>query len=218
MSLERALELAERGRGQVEHTHPLVGAVLVHGPDVVGEGWYAGRGSPHAEVVALEQAGERARGATLYVTLEPCSHHGATPPCADAIVAAGVAQVLAAAVDPNPKVNGRGLERLRDGGVEVEVADSWEARLQNEAWRVWIAHGRPFVTYKVATTLDGRVTVPVSGRCSPARISSSVVLPVPFPPTRATRRPGLNVTVTSENRTRWPCALERPDPVSTPPG
>ena len=174
MSLERALELAERGRGQVEHTHPLVGAVLVHGPDVVGEGWYAGRGSPHAEVVALEQAGERARGATLYVTLEPCSHHGATPPCADAIVAAGVAQVLAAAVDPNPKVNGRGLERLREGGVEVEVADSWEARLQNEAWRVWIAHGRPFVTYKVATTLDGRVAVPgsrwVSGEESRRRV------------------------------------------------
>ena len=124
--------------------------------------------------MALEQAGERARGATLYVTLEPCSHHGATPPCADAIVAAGVAQVLAAAVDPNPKVNGRGLERLREGGVEVEVADSWEARLQNEAWRVWIAQGRPFVTYKVATTLDGRVSVPgsrwVSGEESRRRV------------------------------------------------
>jgi len=174
MSLERALELAERGRGQVEHTHPLVGAVLVHGPDIVGEGWYAGRGSPHAEVVALEQAGERARGAMLYVTLEPCSHHGTTPPCADAIVAAGVAQVLAAAVDPNPKVNGTGIERLREGGVEVEVVDSWEARLQNEAWRVWIARGRPFVTYKVAITLDGRVAVSgsrwVSGEASRRRV------------------------------------------------
>ena len=174
MSLERALELAERGRGQVEHTHPLVGAVLVHGPDIVGEGWYAGRGSPHAEVVALEQAGERARGAMLYVTLEPCSHHGTTPPCADAIVAAGVAQVLVAAVDPNPKVNGTGIERLREGGVEVEVVDSWEARLQNEAWRVWIARGRPFVTYKVAITLDGRVAVSgsrwVSGEASRRRV------------------------------------------------
>jgi diaminohydroxyphosphoribosylaminopyrimidine deaminase / 5-amino-6-(5-phosphoribosylamino)uracil reductase len=174
MSLERALELAERGRGQVEHTHPLVGAVLVQGTEVVGEGWYAGRGSPHAEVAALEQAGERARGATLYVSLEPCSHHGTTPPCADAIVAAGVSQVLAAVGDPNPKVNGKGFERLRAGGVEVEVVDSWEARLQNEAWRVWIARGRPFVTYKVAATLDGRVTVPgsrwVSGEESRRRV------------------------------------------------
>jgi diaminohydroxyphosphoribosylaminopyrimidine deaminase/5-amino-6-(5-phosphoribosylamino)uracil reductase len=97
-----------------------------------------------------------------------------TPPCADAIVAAGVAQVLAAAVDPNPKVNGKGLERLREGGVEVEVVDSWEARLQNEAWRVWIAQGRPFVTYKVAITLDGRVAVPgsrwVSGEASRRRV------------------------------------------------
>jgi diaminohydroxyphosphoribosylaminopyrimidine deaminase / 5-amino-6-(5-phosphoribosylamino)uracil reductase len=174
VSLERALELAERGRRHVEHTHPLVGAVLVHGPDVVGEGWYAGRGSPHAEVIALNEAGERARGATLYVTLEPCSHHGATPPCADAIVEAGVAQVLAGAIDPNPKVNGQGLERLREGGVQVEVEDLWEARHQNEAWRVWISKGRPFVTYKVAMTLDGRVTVPgsrwVSGEASRRRV------------------------------------------------
>ncbi len=174
MSLERALELAERGREQVEHTHPLVGAVLVHGPDVVGEGWYAGRGSPHAEVMALQEAGERARGATLYVTLEPCSHHGTTPPCADAILQAGVAQVLAGAIDPNPKVNGQGLERLREGGVQVEVEDLWEARHQNEAWRVWIGKGRPFVTYKVAMTLDGRVTVPgsrwVSGEASRRRV------------------------------------------------
>jgi diaminohydroxyphosphoribosylaminopyrimidine deaminase/5-amino-6-(5-phosphoribosylamino)uracil reductase len=174
VSLERALELAERGRGQVEHTHPLVGAVLVHGPDVVGEGWYAGRGSPHAEVMALREAGERARGGTLYVTLEPCSHQGATPPCADAIVEAGVAQVLAGAIDPNPKVNGQGLVRLREGGVQVEVDDVWEARHQNEAWRVWIAKGRPFVTYKVAMTLDGRVTVPgsrwVSGEASRRRV------------------------------------------------
>jgi diaminohydroxyphosphoribosylaminopyrimidine deaminase/5-amino-6-(5-phosphoribosylamino)uracil reductase len=174
VSLERALELAERGRGQVEHTHPLVGAVLVHGPAVVGEGWYAGRGSPHAEVMALQEAGERARGATLYVTLEPCSHHGATPPCADAIVEAGVAQVLTGAIDPNPKVNGQGLERLREGGVQVEVEDLWEARHQNEAWRVWIGKGRPFVIYKVAMTVDGRVTVPgsrwVSGEASRRRV------------------------------------------------
>jgi diaminohydroxyphosphoribosylaminopyrimidine deaminase / 5-amino-6-(5-phosphoribosylamino)uracil reductase len=162
MSLERALELAERGRGQVESTHPVVGAVLVRDGDVVGEGWYAGRGTPHAEVAALAEAGDRAQGATLYVSLEPCSHQGATPPCADAVVEAGVARVVAAVGDPNPKVSGRGFERLRAAGVEVEVPDLWEARVQNEAWRVWIAERRPFVTYKVAATVDGRVTVPGS--------------------------------------------------------
>ena len=174
MSLERALALAERGRGQVEHTHPLVGAVLARDHEIVGEGWYAGRGSPHAEVAALEAAGDRARGATLYVSLEPCSHQGGTPPCADAVVAAGVARVVAAVGDPNPKVNGKGFERLREAGIEVEVADSWEARVQNEAWRIWIARGRPFVAYKVAMTLDGRVTVPgsrwVSGEASRRRV------------------------------------------------
>ena len=174
MSLERALELAERGRGVVEGTHPLVGAVLVRDGEVVGEGWYSGRGTPHAEAAALAAAGERARGATLYVSLEPCSHHGATPPCADAVVEAGVSRVVAAVGDPNPKVNGRGFARLWEGGVEVEVADLWEARVQNEAWRVWVAQGRPFVTYKVAATIDGRVTVPgerwVSGEESRSRV------------------------------------------------
>jgi diaminohydroxyphosphoribosylaminopyrimidine deaminase/5-amino-6-(5-phosphoribosylamino)uracil reductase len=174
VSLERTLALAERGRGEVEHTHPLVGALLVRDGEVVGEGWYAGRGSPHAEVVALEEADERARGATLYVSLEPCSHQGSTPPCADAIVAAGVARVVAAVVDPNPRVDGKGFERLREAGTEVVVADSWQARLQNEAWRIRIARGRPFDTYKVAMTLDGRVTVPgsrwVSGEESRRRV------------------------------------------------
>ena len=158
----------------VEGTHPLVGAVLVREGEVVGEGWYSGRGTPHAEAAALAAAGERARGATLYVSLEPCSHHGATPPCADAVVEAGVSRVVAAVGDPNPKVNGRGFARLRQGGVEVEVADLWEARVQNEAWRVWVAQGRPFVTYKVAATIDGRVTVPgerwVSGEESRSRV------------------------------------------------
>jgi len=174
MSLERALELAERGRGVVEGTHPLVGAVLVRDGEVVGEGWYSGRGTPHAEAASLAAAGEQARGATLYVSLEPCSHHGATPPCADAVVEAGVSRVVAAVGDPNPKVNGRGFAGLRQGGVQVEVADLWEARVQNEAWRVWVAQGRPFVTYKVAATIDGRVTVPgerwVSGEESRRRV------------------------------------------------
>jgi diaminohydroxyphosphoribosylaminopyrimidine deaminase/5-amino-6-(5-phosphoribosylamino)uracil reductase len=174
VSLERALELAERGRGSVDCTHPLVGAVVVRDGEVVGEGWYAGRGTPHAEVAALDAAGERARGATLYVTLEPCSHHGDTPPCADAVIEAGVARVVAGVGDPNPKVDGKGFERLRAAGVDVEVLDSWEARVQNEAWRVWISQRRPFVTYKVAMTLDGRVTVPgsrwVSGEESRRRV------------------------------------------------
>jgi diaminohydroxyphosphoribosylaminopyrimidine deaminase/5-amino-6-(5-phosphoribosylamino)uracil reductase len=156
---ERALELAERGRGNVRD-HPLVGAVLVRDGEVVGEGWYEYDLVRHAEAAALEQAGERARGATLYVTLEPCSHHGRTPPCADAVVAAGVARAVVGARDPNPLVDGRGLERLRAGGVEVELLDSLEARRQNEAWRTWKGLGRPFVTYKAAVSLDGRVTVP----------------------------------------------------------
>ncbi|HTO25400.1 MAG TPA: bifunctional diaminohydroxyphosphoribosylaminopyrimidine deaminase/5-amino-6-(5-phosphoribosylamino)uracil reductase RibD [Gaiellaceae bacterium] len=158
---ERALELAERGRGKVED-HPLVGAVLVRDGEVVGEGWYEFAGVKHAETVALEQAGDRARGATLYVTLEPCSHHGRTPPCADAVAAAGVARVVVGALDPNPVVDGRGVARLREAGVDVEVLDSDEARRQNEAWRTWKSLARPFVTWKVAVTLDGRVAVPGS--------------------------------------------------------
>jgi diaminohydroxyphosphoribosylaminopyrimidine deaminase / 5-amino-6-(5-phosphoribosylamino)uracil reductase len=155
---ERALELAERGRGKVED-HPLVGAVLVHGDEVVGEGWYEYARVDHAEAIALAQAGERARGATLYVTLEPCNHTGRTPPCSEAVIAAGVARVVVGARDPNPKAAG-GIERLREAGIEVEVLDSWAARVQNEAWRTWKSLGRPFVTYKVAVSLDGRVVVP----------------------------------------------------------
>ena len=160
MSLDRALELAERGRGAT-HPNPVVGAVVVRRGEVVGEGWHERAGSPHAEVVALEAAGERARGATLYVTMEPCTHHGRTPPCVDSILEAGMATVVAGSRDPNPEAGG-GLERLRAAGVEVELVDSFEARRQNEAWRTWVALRRPFVTYKVAVTLDGRVAVPGS--------------------------------------------------------
>jgi diaminohydroxyphosphoribosylaminopyrimidine deaminase/5-amino-6-(5-phosphoribosylamino)uracil reductase len=170
---ERALELAERGRGKTGD-HPLVGAVLVRDDEVVGEGWYEHKAVRHAEVIALEHAGDAARGATLYVTLEPCSHHGRTPPCADAVVAAGVARVVVGARDPNPVVDGRGLARLRAAGIEVELLDDLDARRQNEAWRVWKSLGRPFVTYKAAVTLDGRVTVPgrrwVSGEESRRRV------------------------------------------------
>jgi diaminohydroxyphosphoribosylaminopyrimidine deaminase/5-amino-6-(5-phosphoribosylamino)uracil reductase len=155
---ERALELAERGRGKVED-HPLVGAVVVNDGEIVGEGWYEYDAVDHAETVALREAGARGRGATLYVTLEPCAHHGRTPPCADAVIEAGVARVVVGATDPNPKAAG-GLDRIRAAGIEVELLDSREARRQNEAWRTWVVLRRPFVTYKVAVTLDGRVAVP----------------------------------------------------------
>ena len=157
--LERALELAERGRGTT-HPNPVVGAVVVRDGQVVGEGWHERAGGPHAEIVALEAAGGGARGATLYVTLEPCAHHGRTPPCADAVVAAGIARVVAAAGDPNPKTDGAGLASLSAAGVEVELPGGElerRARRQNEAYRTWVASGRPFVTYKAAITLDGRV-------------------------------------------------------------
>lgn len=158
MTLARALELAERGRGTT-YPNPVVGAVVVNEGEVVGEGWHERRGGPHGEIVALDAAGDRARGGTLYLTMEPCTHHGATPPCTEAILAAGVSRVVAGSLDPNPKAGG-GLEVLRDDGVDVELIDSFEARAQNEAWRTWISQARPFVTYKAAMTLDGRLTVP----------------------------------------------------------
>lgn len=167
--MERALELAERGRGTT-HPNPVVGAVVVRDGEVLGEGWHERPGGPHAEIVALEQAGERARGSTLYVTLSPCSHHGRTPPCLDAVVAAGVERVVIGVEDPTRD----DVSPLREAGVEVDVLDLWEARRQNEAWRTWASVGRPFVTYKVAITLDGRVTVPgsrwVSGEESRRRV------------------------------------------------
>ncbi len=156
--LERALALAEQGRGTT-HPNPVVGAVVVAGGEVVGEGRTEPPPGRHAEIVALDAAAERARGATLYLTMEPCTHHGRTPPCVDRIVAAGIARVVAASLDPNPEAGG-GLEQLRASGVEVELVDSAEARAQNAAWRTWVVERRPFVTYKAAVTLDGRVAVP----------------------------------------------------------
>jgi diaminohydroxyphosphoribosylaminopyrimidine deaminase/5-amino-6-(5-phosphoribosylamino)uracil reductase len=157
---ERALELAERGRGKVGD-HPLVGAVVAHGDEIVGEGWYELATVEHAEPRALAQAGDRARGSTLYVTLEPCAHHGRTPPCVDAVIAAGVARVVVGARDPNPVAAG-GIEKLRAAGIEVELLDDERALRQNEAWRTWKSRGRPFVTYKAAVTLEGRVSLPGS--------------------------------------------------------
>ena len=169
--LERALALADATWG-IAHPKPDVGAVLVRDGQVVGEG-STEAGGRHGEIVALQAAGEAARGATLYVTMEPCAHHGTTPPCTEAILAAGVARVVVGSRDPNPEAAG-GVERLREEGVAVELVDSFAARAQTEAWRTWVTRGRPFVTWKVAVTLDGRVAVPgmrwISGEDSRRRV------------------------------------------------
>ena len=160
---ERALELAERGRGTTS-PNPMVGAVLERDGELVGEGWHERPGESHAEVQALRAAGEHARGATLFVTLEPCAHHGRTPPCADALIDAGVARVVVGASDPNPEARG-GTERLRSAGVEVELAEgevAWRARELNAGYFSVHDRARPWVIYKAAVTLDGRVTLPGS--------------------------------------------------------
>src|SRR5713226_4820980 len=142
--MARALELARAIRGHVS-PNPPVGAVVVRDGRVVAGGSTQPPGGPHAEVVALAAAGAGAKDATLYVTLEPCSHHGRTPPCTDAVIAAGVARVVVGALDPNPVAAG-GIEKLRAAGIEVELLDDPAALSQNEAWRTWKALGRPFVT------------------------------------------------------------------------
>lgn len=160
MSLDRAIEVARAANGR-GYPKPTVGAVIVRDGEIVGEGVTEEKGRRHGEVVALEAAGDRARGATMYVTLEPCAHHGSTPPCADALVAAGIERVVIGSLDPNPVAAG-GADRLRAAGVDVELADSFESRQLNEAWRTWVTKHRPFVIYKAAMTLDRRVTVPGS--------------------------------------------------------
>lgn len=155
--LRRALSLAKRGRGRTS-PNPMVGAVLVNGEQVVGEGFHHAAGAPHAEILALRAAGEAAQGATLYVSLEPCAHYGRTPPCADAVVRAGIRRVVFTAIDPNPLVAGQGAARLRAAGIIVDTGayQHEEARL-NEAYRWWIVHRRPFVTLKLAASLDGKL-------------------------------------------------------------
>ncbi|HUZ21698.1 MAG TPA: bifunctional diaminohydroxyphosphoribosylaminopyrimidine deaminase/5-amino-6-(5-phosphoribosylamino)uracil reductase RibD [Acidimicrobiales bacterium] len=158
--MARALELAAAVR-RTAPPNPWVGCVVVAGGEVVGEGATAPPGGPHAEVNALAEAGPRGRGATCYVTLEPCAHHGRTAPCAEALVEAGVARVVTALVDPDPRVGGRGLERLRAGGVEVEVGLA--AGAVGEQLAPYLKHrltGRPFVVLKLAMTLDGRTAAP----------------------------------------------------------
>ena len=172
--MDRALALARKGQG-LASPNPMVGAVLVRGGRKVGEGFHAYDKLKHAEIVALDSAGKSARGATLYVNLEPCCHRGRTGPCTKAIIAAGVKRVVAAMRDPNPAVAGRGFRQLRAAGIKVEVGlREPEAQTINEAFARWISARRPFVTLKTAMTRDGAIAWPLRGRKKHARwITSS---------------------------------------------
>lgn len=155
--MREALRIARHAEGRTS-PNPLVGAVVVREGKIVAEGWHRKAGTPHAEIHALNMAGELARGATLYVTLEPCSHFGRTPPCTQAIINAGISRVVAAMSDPNPKVAGRGFEILRSAGIEVTVGVlESEARRLNEIFLKWITRKLPFVTLKFACSLDGKI-------------------------------------------------------------
>ena len=157
--MARALQLAERGLWTTS-PNPRVGCVVVRDGEIVGEGWHEKAGEPHAEVNALQMAGDKARGATAYVTLEPCSHHGRTPPCAEALIAAGLTRVIAAMTDPNPLVAGQGLARLSAAGIETACG-----LLENEAYELNIGfvsrmtHGRPWLRLKAAASLDGKTAL-----------------------------------------------------------
>ena len=159
--MDEALDLARQGLGRTS-PNPGVGAVIVKDGEVVGHGFHIYARKKHAEIVALEEAGERALGSTVYVTLEPCSFEGRTPPCADALVKAGVARVVAAMEDPNPRVAGQGFRRLREAGINVEVAEDYSdaAAQLNEAYIHSMQTGRPLVTLKAALTLDGKIAAP----------------------------------------------------------
>lgn len=158
--IARALALAERGRGLVS-PNPMVGAVLVRGGRVVAEGFHEGAGKPHAEANALREAGDAARGSTMYTTLEPCDHFGRTPPCTDAIIEAGVVRVVSAMRDPNPVVDGRGFAKLEAAGISTESGPlAAEAERQNEAFVKHVRTGLPFVLWKTAASLDGKSAAP----------------------------------------------------------
>ena len=157
--MDLARGLAERGRYTVT-PNPLVGAVVARDGTVISEGWHARAGDHHAEVAALNAAGDAARGATLYVTMEPCNHHGRTPPCTDAVLRSGISRVVMGHLDPNPMMLGRSVELLREAGVEVEVLDDPAFERQNEQYVHFRLTGRPFVQLKLAATLDGRIAAP----------------------------------------------------------
>lgn len=158
--MARALRLAARGL-HTTHPNPRVGCVIARDGDIVGEGFHAIAGGDHAEVVALRAAGECARGATAYVTLEPCCHHGRTPPCTGALIEAGIARVVCALRDPNPRVTGRGMAELREAGISVDMDDRFapQARLLNVGFIKRMASGRPWIRVKLATSLDGRTAL-----------------------------------------------------------
>jgi diaminohydroxyphosphoribosylaminopyrimidine deaminase/5-amino-6-(5-phosphoribosylamino)uracil reductase len=160
--MHRCITLARRALGRTS-PNPLVGSVVVQDGEIVGEGFHPGAGQPHAEVFALREAGEKARGATIYVSLEPCNHYGRTPPCSEALVAAGVAKVVVGMVDPDPRVSGGGIERLRRAGIEVVVGvEEAACRELNEAFIYRILHKRPLGILKYAMTLDGKIAT-ISG-------------------------------------------------------
>ena len=155
--MERALKLAEKGRGRTS-PNPLVGCVIVRDGEIVGEGYHEQAGLPHAEINALKQAGDRAAGATMYVSLEPCNIHGRTPPCTDAIISAGIKKVVVATDDLNPKVAGKGMAVLKKAGIQVECGIFKDrARKLNESYNKYMTTGLPFVTLKVAMSLDGKI-------------------------------------------------------------
>jgi diaminohydroxyphosphoribosylaminopyrimidine deaminase/5-amino-6-(5-phosphoribosylamino)uracil reductase len=176
--ITRALELAAKGLGQAS-PNPMVGAVLVRDGEVIAEAFHTYDGLRHAEIIALEAAGEKARGATLYINLEPCCHTGRTGPCTRALIFAGVARVVAGMVDPNPAVRGRGLKELRAAGIQVDCTCTSgtcaEARRINEAFAWWIRHHRPLVTLKTALTLDGSLVLPRSRNGNESRWITSEI-------------------------------------------
>ncbi len=163
--MEAAIELARQGIGRTS-PNPCVGAVIVRDGVAVGRGFHTWAGVKHAERVALDEAGEQARGATIYLTLEPCSHQGRTAPCVDALIAAGVSKVIAAMEDPNPEVKGKGFERLRAAGIAVEIASEFEqaAAAINRPFLHYMGTGRPLVMLKAAVTLDGKIAAPEDNR------------------------------------------------------
>jgi diaminohydroxyphosphoribosylaminopyrimidine deaminase/5-amino-6-(5-phosphoribosylamino)uracil reductase len=173
--MQKALELARRGVG-LASPNPCVGAVLVQEGQIVGFGSHTYEGLKHAEILALEQAGERARGATLYLNLEPCCHQGRTGPCADALIVAGLRRVLASIPDPNPLVAGQGFARLRAAGIEVEVGLlPEEARKLNESFAKYIRNKAPLVTLKAAMTLDGKIAPPPGESSNPTALGAGGV-------------------------------------------
>ncbi|NFD29910.1 bifunctional diaminohydroxyphosphoribosylaminopyrimidine deaminase/5-amino-6-(5-phosphoribosylamino)uracil reductase RibD [Clostridium botulinum] len=155
--MEKALKLAERGEGKV-NPNPKVGAIVVKNNKIIGEGYHKYFGGPHAEVYALKEAGEKAKGATIYVTLEPCSHYGKTPPCAESIVKMGISKAIIAMKDPNPLVEGRGIDILKQNGIEVVTGImEKESKKLNEVFIKYITKKKPFVVLKTASTLDGKI-------------------------------------------------------------